>query len=274
MKVRKAVIPAAGLGTRMLPLTKYIPKELLPIGKLPMMQYAIEEAAAAGVEEIYIITNKNRKKLIEDYFSNESWQISSIYNSEEGERNVRRCHLVFLEQEKLMGVADAIYLSKRYIGTDPFFVLMPDNVFLGREPSIVQLLRYFMEYNENILALIEVKKEEANLYSNSGKVEVKLLKENLYSIGRLMDKGPLTLHEAPMIRYCGRYILGPEFFYEGEKIQRDVGGELDDVPILQELVKRKSVLGVILQGKLFDCGHWEGYWAANQYWNENRGKWN
>lgn len=278
MKVRKAVIPAAGLGTRMLPLTRCLPKELLPVGKLPMMQYAIEEAAATGVEELYIIINKERKKLTEDYFSNGNWHLSNFYDSKQNDGNhVSCCQLIFLDQEESRGVADAIQISKKYIGTDPFFVLMPDNVFFGSEPSIAQLLRCFAEYNKNILGLIEVKKEEADFYGNSGKVELRPLNHNVYSIDHLGDKAPLARHfgeEARIIRCCGRYILRPEFFYEAEERKRDMSTELDDVPILQKLIKKNSVLGVILQGKLFDCGHWEGYWAANQYWNDSRRKWN
>jgi UTP--glucose-1-phosphate uridylyltransferase len=278
IKIRKAVIPAAGLGTRMLPLTKCVPKELLPVGKLPMMQYAIEEASAAGVDEIYVVINKKRKLILEDYFSNDNWQVSNIYdNTRELRNRANYCQIVFLEQEELLGVADAIQRCKRCIGDNPFFVLMPDNVFFARRPSLVDLQKCFAEYKKNVLGLIEVKKkEEANFYGNSGKVEVRALDENVYSISRLMDKAPAT-HESDegvgIIRYCGRYILEPEFFSEVDKMHTGAGAEIDDVPVLQALVRRNRVLGVVLQGKLFDCGHWEGYWAAEQYWMENRGQW-
>lgn len=278
MKIKKAIIPAAGLGSRMLPLTNYLPKEILPIGNRPMIQFALEEALAAGADEIFIIINKKRKHILEDYFNNFTAQNSDHYSLELTLRNLsEKCRLTFIDQEEPLGLVNAVQKVEAFIAEEPFFLLLPDNVYFGRPASTAQLLECFAEYKHNILGLIEVAKDRAGLFGNCGKVQVRNLKNNFFSITNLQNKAPGTFDLGGLdkaLRSCGRYILGPEFFHEAEKMKKNGKPELDDVPILQNLIKKQKMLGVVLKGKLFDCGNWEGYWAANRYWIDNRAQWN
>jgi UTP--glucose-1-phosphate uridylyltransferase len=278
MKIKKAVIPAAGLGSRMLPLTSCLPKEILPIGNRPMIQFALEEALAAGVDEIFIIIDKKRKHIIKDYFNNFTTRDSDPYALELTPRNLsEKCQLTFINQAAPLGLVDAVQKVEAFIAEEPFFLLLPDNVYFGRPASTAQLLECFSEYNHNILGLIEVTKDEAGLFGNCGKVRVQNLKNDFFLITNLQDKAPGTFDLGGLdkaLRSCGRYILGPEFFHETEKMKKDGKPELDDVPILQNLIQKQKMLGVVLKGRLFDCGHWEGYWAANRYWMDNRAQWN
>lgn len=261
MKIKKAIIPAAGLGTRLSPVTNSIPKELLPIGNRPMLHYCIEEAMAVNIEEILIILNQKKRALIEEYFRHffPSFTISIFY------------------QEEALGLVDAILRARNAVGEEPFFLLLPDNVYFGKIPSTRKLLACYQEYKQSVLGLIEITKQVAPLYGHSGKVECQKLMDSFYHIKKLYDKRPGTFRlddEKKAIRSCGRYILTAEFWYEVEQQSRNQGNEFDDVPILQSMVAKGKIKGVLLRDKLFDCGHWNGYWAANQFWMKQEGLWN
>lgn len=277
-RIGKAVIPAAGLGTRMQPLTKVIPKELLPVGELPMMHYSVLEAAAAGVEEIFIIINTARKQAIEDFYNGTNWrQLSHFPYDDFFKKEARDLQVTFLEQKEPVGLVDAVEKARNHIGDRPFFLLMPDNIFFGAIPPTVQLLDCFEEYKQNILALIEVNKAEADLYGNNGPVKLQPIEGQVFRIVELMDKSKAKLQTgraSRIIRTCGRFILTPDFFEEAGRFNNEVMQEQDEIPILQKFVQDGRMLGVLLEGKLYDCGNWQGYWAANQHWLELRRQWN
>lgn len=246
----------------MYPLARAIPKEFLPVGPKPMLQFAIEEADAADVDEIILVVNETKERLIRTYFSNGDFGYADKF--------------VFVEQEEPRGLADAILQTRGYLKSEPFLLLLPDNVFWGSSPSAVQLVTCFKEYSQNVIGLIEITENEAPLFGNCGKVELQRLKNDVFEIIKLADKEPgsFSLDGARRgFRTCARYILGPEFLSEADRMMRSDHGEFDDVPILQTLIQKSTMLGLRLDGKLFDCGRWEGYWAANRYYWEHGASW-
>lgn len=270
MKVTKAVIPAAGIGARMRPITNAVPKELLPVGPLPMMQYAVAEAVAAGMAEIFVVIHREKKRLIEEFYSKSNWRELTIYHSESENKQVS---LNWVHQENPLGVMDALDQVRGFIGNEPFAVLMPDNVFFGTEPCVSALLDCFKEYEQNLLGLIEVTEESARLFGNNGRVAGEFVSDDVFVISKLQDKGPGTFELAGLgkaLRACGRCVFRSEFFREADMIDKKMLRENDEVPVLQKLVANGKMLGVLLKERLFDCGHWEGYWAANQYWINKR----
>ncbi|MFQ5603416.1 MAG: sugar phosphate nucleotidyltransferase [bacterium] len=270
LKVSKAVIPAAGLGLRMQPMSRIVPKELLPVGRLPMLHYALSEAVAAGATEIFIIVDENKKPWLVDFYAGAEWKNLLLYQSEsEYNRRLTNIEITFIEQKQMKGVYHAVTLSKKHIGSEPFLLLMPDNVYFGDSPISSALIKCFTEYKKNVIGLKEVKKQEAELFGNSGRITYRLLENGVYEILTLHDKSAGTFQTGNAecaIRACGRCVLGPDFFEEAEKISKERLQKHDEVPILQNLVRKKNMLGVLLKGQLFDCGHWKGYWAANQFW--------
>lgn len=274
--VRKALIPAAGLGTRMQPATLAAPKELLPVGKLPMIHYAVCEALSAGVEEIFIVINHARKKGIQDFYRGLDRENDACFPGVQQREQRRTFTIHFLEQPSPLGIVDAIMRSKRHLEDERFFLLMPDNVFWGERTSCQQIMAAGREYGHVILGLIDVTKENARMFGNSGRVQLKALGGGKHEVLGLAEKsaGAFRLDGAvKVVRMCGRYLLGPEFFEEADAIVASELANKDEVPILKRLIQRKQVLGVELDGVLFDCGNWRGYRAANEFFWQNEMPW-
>lgn len=274
-RVRKALIPAAGLGTRMQPATLAVPKELLPVGKLPMIHYAVCEALSAGVEEIFIVINHERKKGIQDFYYGLDRENDACFPGVQQCEQRRTFTIHFLEQPFPLGIVDAIVRSKRHLEDERFFLLMPDNVFWGARTSCQQIMAAGRD-GHAILGLIEVTKENAQMFGNSGRVQLKALGGRKHEVIGLADKsaGAFLLDGAvKVVRMCGRYLLGPEFFEEADAIVASELANKDEVPILKRLIERKHVLGVELDGVLFDCGNWRGYRAANEFFWQNEILW-
>jgi len=264
--VKKTVIPAAGLGTRMRPLSIAVPKELLPVGNQPMMHYAVHEAVAAGVEDIFVVTNKRRKAAIERYYEESGW----------GNRVRGGTEIHFIEQPHPHGIVDAVMQAQPFLEQQPFFLLLPDNVFWGESPSTRQMLTRFQEYGETVLGLIEVNHDTAPLFGNCGAVTLEAIKENVFVVNELKDKMPGHFElgdAATAIRACGRFILRPDFFDEAAKFDSERLRQNGEVPIIQSLIAKRKVNGVLLKGRLFDCGNPDGYWKANEYWMKAEQKW-
>lgn len=271
MNVTKAVIPAAGLGTRMSPLTRAVPKELLPVGNLPMIHYAIFDAIAAGLKEIYVVINKERKAGIEEFYSGAEWR--NLWPKTHSENLTEKGDLVFLNQEQPNGIFAAVEKASPNISDEPFFLIMPDNVYFGKRLLSAQLKNCFEEYNQNTVGLIEVRQRDSSTFGNAGEVQVKQLQEEIYSIVEMQDKGKGAFQvgeTGKAIRTCGWYIFKPEFFVEAEQIAKSALQIQDEVPIVQRLIKSKRMLGVLVEGRIFDCGNWDGYWAANRYWMRDK----
>jgi len=268
MAVDCAVIPAAGLGTRMLPITKSIPKEMLPVGTKPMIQYSVEEAVAAGIKRICIIINE-RKAIIMDYFLGAAdVHIKCDSKIEELKGLSSSAELTFIYQPEPKGVADAMYLAKDFIGGRPFALLLPDNIFFTSVPAIAQVATCFEEYKKDITACVWVTRKSAPLFGNCGRIDYEVVRKSVLKITRLDDKRPGYFSmgwRMKMLREVPRRIFLPHVFEYIDRLRQGARGELDDVPVFQEMVSKGLVLGCILEGKAFDLGNPNGYRAANSY---------
>tara|TARA_B100000315_G_scaffold75344_1_gene68945 strand:- start:882 stop:1718 length:837 start_codon:yes stop_codon:yes gene_type:complete len=272
MKIKKAVIPAAGLGTRMFPVSKTVPKEMLCIGQKPMIQHAVEEAAAYGIETVVIIINSEKEIIKRHFLGGPLKEYASDRANEELKVILSKVELVFLYQNQPKGLADAISLSRETIKNEPFALLLPDNIFFSDTSSLYTLAEVFTEYRKDVGALTTICRDQFKLFGNAGKVELKKIDERVYSIKEIKDKErgvfESNLH-SPIIRGFARHILFPHFFDYIERIRSDSNGELDDIPVFQLLLKEKGLLGCLLDGKGYDAGNPSGYQAANIFAQTN-----
>ena len=272
MKIKKAVIPAAGLGTRMLPISKTIPKEMLPVGQKPMIQYAVEEAVNYGIETVIIIINSG-KELIKKHFLGKLCKENLSENEAQGIKTIlSKTELIFLYQNQPMGVADAISLSREIIKDEPFALLLPDNILLPDVSPLYLLSEAFNKYKKDVGALTKIYPVEFKLFGNCGKVELKKIDGRIYSIKEIKDKERgvfVSKSNDLIIRGFARHILFSHFFDYIEKIRSDPNRELDDVPVFQLLLKEKGMIGCLLDGKGYDTGNPLGYQAANEFIQAN-----
>jgi UTP--glucose-1-phosphate uridylyltransferase len=263
--ISKAIIPAAGLGTRMLPITKAVPKEMLPVGLKPMIQYAVEEALRGGIREVCIIINP-KKRVIQEYFCENPEEIESL-------REIyRSLHLIFLDQLEPKGLADAVSLARDFVQDQPFALILPDNIFFSATPAIQQLIPIYQQWQRDVIGLIEISPSEAPNFGNCGRIDYRIVRDKLVEIEKVHDKGPGPFSLGPglsALRCFPRAIYSPDYFYYIEQCRPHCLGELDDVPVLQRLVKEKGLLGYLLEGKGFDVGNYSGYMAANSYLMQN-----
>jgi len=269
LKVKKILIPMAGEGTRMMPLTRSLPKELLPVGYKPMFQYAWEEALEVGIKDVCVIVNAKKKAAIHDYIlgSASEKQIKSRYCTEL-KKLVLSCNLTFICQPEPRGVADALYRCKGFVSNEPFIIALPDNVFFSSTPSLKQMLPAFYQYQKGVLGLIKVSAREAKRFGNCGKISCTHKGRNVYQLNKLYRKKPgafLVKEGEVAMRMFSRQIFFPDYFDYMERVRDREGGEQDDVPVLQQMIREKALLGCVLKGKGFDVGNWRGYFAANRY---------
>ena len=264
MKVRKAVIPAAGLGTRFLPATKSQPKEMLPIVDKPTIQYIIEEAASAGVEDIIVVTGRN-KRSIEDHFDR------SIELELELERKGKEellqmvksipsiANIHFIRQKMPLGLGHAVLTAGHFIGDEPFAVLLGDDVVVSRKPVLQQMVEVFNEYKTSILGVQEVSEDVVHKY---GIVDCKHVDENIFKVKDLVEKP--KLEDAPSrIAILGRYILTPTIFSYLETQEPGAGGEIQLTDGLKRLAKSEAMYAYIFKGHRYDVGTKIGFLQAN-----------
>lgn len=263
MKVRKAIIPAAGLGTRFLPATKAQPKEMLPIVDKPTLQYIIEEAVASGVEEILIITGRN-KKSIEDHFDKSvelelELESKGKYDLLREIRNISdMVNIHYIRQKEPKGLGHAIYCAKSFIDDEPFAVLLGDDIVHSTKPCLKQMIEIYDEYETSILGVQEVPKEDVNKY---GIVEGKQIEGRIYRVKELIEKP--TVQESPSnIAILGRYIINPTIFEVLEQTKPGKGGEIQLTDALKELAQREAMYAYIFEGKRYDVGDRLGYLEA------------
>jgi UTP--glucose-1-phosphate uridylyltransferase len=263
-RISKGVIPAAGLGSRMLSLGMEHPKEMLPLGGKPMIYYAVCEAALSGVEELYIVIN-DRKKSIRSYL--ESEEIKRDLQAKSTENEISSLKLTFVEQPIPSGSGDAIYRVRRLIGEEPFALMMPDFLFFGSIPALKQMIPVYCQFERDTVGVLHLKGEEAIGFGNVGIIEGREGEGGIVEIRSISGKvqDPLILKEDERIfKGVGRWILGPHFFSYLEEIQGS-GEEWDDTPALQLNCKEKGVLGKVLEGTGFDAGNPLGYKAAEAF---------
>lgn len=263
MKVRKAVIPAVGLGTRFLPATKAQPKEMLPIVDKPTLQYIIEEAIESGIEEILIITGRN-KVSIENHFDRSielelELEKSGKYDLLEEVRKISdMVNIHYIRQKEPKGLGHAIYCAKSFIGNEPFAVLLGDDIVYNSKPCLKQLIDCYDKYKTTILGVQEVPDEDVPKY---GIVDGKPIEDKIYLVNDLVEK-PSIVEKPSNVAILGRYIINPEIFEILEHTKPGKGGEIQLTDALKELAQREAMYAYIFAGKRYDVGNKLGFLEA------------
>jgi UTP--glucose-1-phosphate uridylyltransferase len=262
--VTKALIPAAGLGTRFLPATKAIPKELLPIVDKPSIQYIVEEIVASGIKDIVLITGRG-KSAIKDHFDisyelEETLEKQGKKNILERIRNISRmANLISVRQKSPRGLGHAILCGRSVIGNEPFAVLLPDDLIDQEIPCTKQMIDLFKKYQGTMIAVTKVAKENTHLY---GIIDAEEVEKRVYRIKNMVEKPPPGT--APSnLAIIGRYILPPEIFPILEKLPPGRGGEIQITDGLVELAKKSPVYAFEFPGKRCDSGDKFGFLEAN-----------
>lgn len=244
------IIPAAGRGTRMRDVSPGVPKELLPMGGRPVIQYAVEEGLSAGIKNIIIIINRQKepvRRYVEKY---------------RGSTSISECSFTFLYQEELLGEADAIGYAKDIAGNHPVAVMYPDNIYVPAPGALKRLVGVYEKYNMDVIALNEVTKEISHALGNAGRIDVSHVEDDMYRIEKLYQKtqGNFIPRAEGELRACGIYISGPFIFDYIERARALVKeGEFTDIYVRNLILKEKGILGCRLPGTVFDVGNPEGY---------------
>ena len=263
MKVRKAIIPAAGLGTRFLPATKAQPKEMLPIVDKPTLQYIIEEAIESGIEEILIVTGRN-KKSIEDHFDRsvelelelEQKGKTAMLEMVQDISNMVNIH--YIRQKEPKGLGHAIHCAKSFIGDEPFAVLLGDDIVDAETPCLKQMIDAYDEYKTTVLGVQEVARENVDKY---GIPDVKHIEDRVYKVKDMVEKP--SIEEAPSnIAILGRYIITPEIFNILENQAPGKGGEIQLTDALQTLATKEAIYAYNFEGRRYDVGDKLGFLEA------------
>ena len=263
MKLRKAVIPVAGLGTRFLPATKVVPKELLPIVDIPSIQYVVQEAVDAGIEEIIFVTGRG-KDGIEDHFDEapELEQILSNRGQSEMVKMLRRIaemtEVVSVRQKKQLGLGHAVLCARDLVGNEPFAVLLADDLIDSSTPCVRQLLNIFEETQESVIALMEVAETEVHQY---GVIKGKEIKKRLYQVEATVEK-PAAKDAPSRMAIIGRYVLRPEIFAILQNLPPGRGGEIQLTDGLSQLVRERKIFGCEFLGDRYDIGDKVGFVRA------------
>lgn len=263
MKVKKAVIPAAGLGTRFLPATKAQPKEMLPIVDKPTLQYIIEEAVESGIEEILIITGRN-KTSIENHFDR-SVELE-LELEKKGKldllREVRKIsdmvNIHYIRQKEPLGLGHAIYCARSFIGNEPFAVLLGDDIVYSEKPCLKQMIEVYNEYKTTILGVQEVPKDEVDKY---GIILGKLIENRVYKVKDLIEK-PNVENAPSNIAILGRYIISSEIFNILKNTKPGKNGEIQLTDALKELARHEAIYAYNFIGRRYDVGDKQGFLEA------------
>ena len=269
MRVRKAVFPAAGWGTRFLPATKAQPKEMLPLVDKPVIQYAVEEAVAAGIEQVIIVTS-SQKRAIEDHFDL-SYDLEHLLE-EKGEieklRQVRAisdlAQVAYVRQKEQLGLGHAVLMAKDLIGHEPFAVMLPDDVVVGDRPCIGQLIHAYQETHASVVAVMEVPPEETSRYGVIGSepADENRSDDRLRRVSALVEK-PEPADAPSNLAIIGRYVLTPKIFDKLEQTPRGAGGEIQLTDAIQALMQEQAVYGYVFEGVRYDAGTTMGWLKAS-----------
>lgn len=264
-KIRMAVIPAAGLGTRFLPQTKVIPKEMMPVVDRPVIQYAIDEGRAAGIEQFIIITSKG-KTVMEDHFDRH-FELEETLRSRgktEALEELEATHLqsgkyTFVRQSQPLGLGHAVWCARQVIGDEPFAVMLPDDVLLAKKPVLKQMVEAYEQVGGNMVASMDVPREKTSSY---GILDVDHDDGRLASIKGLVEKPDPSVAPSTLI-VVGRYILQPEVFDYLEAFERGAGNEIQLTDAMAKLIGHQPFHGLRFEGARYDCGDKAGFIAAN-----------
>lgn len=264
-QVKKAVIPAAGLGTRFLPVTKAQPKEMLPIVDKPTIQYIVEEAAESGIEDIIIVTGRG-KRAIEDHFD-KAYELEEILRAagkdadfKKAEEKIRNVNIHYIRQKEALGLGHAIFCARKFIGGEPFAVMLGDDIVVSEKPCLGQLIEVYHKYHCSVVGIQGVEREYISRY---GIIEPgNEIDHTLYRINNFVEK-PQIAHAPSNLAIMGRYVLRPEVFSILEDLPPGQGGEIQLTDALKLLNISQVVLGYIFQGKRYDVGDKYGFVRAN-----------
>jgi UTP--glucose-1-phosphate uridylyltransferase len=263
MKVRKAVIPAAGLGTRMLPATKTIPKEMLPMVDKPVIQYIIEEAVASGIEDILIVTNR-AKSAMDDYFDYHPELEERLLknNKTKAAEAVRMsadlANIFYVRQKETKGLGHAIWRAKRFVGDEPFAVLLGDDIMMAKTPVTKQLIDAAEKYGASAVGVQTVLDENISKYSS---VKISPLENRVFRVSDMNEK-PTLAEKFSNYAILGRYVLTADIFDILENTPPGYGGEIQLTDGLKALCKQSPMVAVDFEGRRYDTGNLKGFLEA------------
>jgi UTP--glucose-1-phosphate uridylyltransferase len=262
-KVRKAVFPAAGLGTRFLPATKVSPKEMLPLVDKPLIQYVVEEAVASGIESVIIVTGRG-KNAIEDHFD-VSFELEALLRERGKENDLRLVRRIsdmarfsYVRQREALGLGHAILQARDLVGDEPFAVMLSDDIIDSKTPALRQLLDVYEQYDAPVLATMEV---EGEVISRFGALDVEEVTDGVYRIKDMVEKPPLA--QAPSnLAIIGRYVLTPDIFDEIVSTRPGAIGEIQITDAMRALLQKRDFYAVRFEGTRYDAGDKLGFLIA------------
>jgi UTP--glucose-1-phosphate uridylyltransferase len=262
-KVRKAVFPAAGLGTRFLPATKASPKEMLPLVDKPLIQYGVEEAVASGIESVIIVTGRG-KAAIEDHFD-VSFELEKLLEERGKQAELKAMRAIsemasvgYVRQQEALGLGHAVLQARDLVGNEPFAVILSDDIIDAETPALRQLLDVYEKYDAPVVAVFEV---EGEAISRFGVVDGEQVEPGVYKIKDMVEKPAFA--EAPSdLAIIGRYVLTPDIFEELEKTRPGAIGEIQITDAMRSLLKKRPFYAVRFEGKRYDAGDKLGFLIA------------
>ncbi len=264
MRIKKAIIPAAGLGTRVLPASKSVPKEMLPIVDKPAIQYIVEEAVKAGITDILIITNRG-KGVIEDHFDH-NIELENMLKEKKKKQAFNEitsvtnlANIYFLRQKETRGLGDAVLRAKEFVGNEPFAVLYGDDVIIGETPAIGELCEAYEKYGKSVVGIKEVSDEQVVKYCS---LKVDKLEENIFAVSDMIEK-PSIYNKFSNYSVLGRCVLDSKIFKILENTPLGVGNELQLTDAMKTIAIRDGMTGVVFSGERHDMGNKFGMLKAN-----------
>ncbi|WP_136441979.1 UTP--glucose-1-phosphate uridylyltransferase GalU [Pacificoceanicola onchidii] len=265
-KVTKAIFPVAGMGTRFLPATKSVPKEIMTLVDRPLVQYAIDEARAAGIKEFIFVTSRG-KGALEDYFDHAPQLEQELRKKGKDQlletlknTNMDSGEIAYIRQHKALGLGHAVWCARRLVHNEPFAVMLPDDVIAAEKPCLQQMVEAYEETGGSMVAAMEVPAEKTSSY---GILDVKEDMGSMVSVGDMVEKPPVG--EAPSnLAVIGRYILSPNIFRHLNRLKTGAGGEIQLTDAIAEELKPEGdgVYGYRFRGQRFDCGSKAGFLQA------------
>ena len=266
MKVTKAVIPAAGFGTRFLPATKAVPKEMLPIVDKPTIQYIVEEAIASGIEDLLIITSRGKDALVNHF--DKAYELETILERDGKQEMLNavrevsdKINVQFVRQKEQKGLGHAVLCAKSFVGNEPFAVMLGDDVVVAEKPCLSQLIEQFDKYNATVLGVQKVGMDQVSKY---GIVDCNNVEGRMYKLKGMVEKP--KKEDAPSdVAVLGRYVITPAIFDCLEKTPKGAGGEIQLTDALQAMAQERGMMAVRMTGMRFDAGDWAEFLTANIY---------
>ncbi len=265
MKIRKAVFPVAGLGTRFIPATKAMAKEMLPVVDKPIIQYAVEEAFEAGIEQIIFVTGRG-KKALEDHFDR-SFEIEHILMEKGKDDLLKQIQqlvpqtgtIVYTRQNQPLGLGHAIWCARDIVGDEPFAVLLADDLIQTDKPVLSEMVKKFDRLRASIAAIMEIEKDQTDKY---GILKATQIEDDIVKIDDMIEK-PKPENAPSNLAIVGRYILTPRIFYHLEKGKKGANGEIQLTDAMKALLNEQPIFGYRFKGTRFDCGDKVGFQMAN-----------